>query len=454
MPDNYSKKINDMLKKNRLKVGNRIVIKKAKQTYEGLLMPRSGMGDNDSIVLKLDNGYNMGIKFEKGVKVTKSSKGEPKQIQEEVEFEMGKEKFKKPKFNASKPNISFISTGGTIVSRVDYRTGGVAPLEKPEELLTNIPELVKIVNIKDVLSPFRKASEDFNYRDWQKLAELTANELNKNKGVIITHGTDTLHYTSAALSFMLKNLSKPVVLVGSQRSSDRGSSDAAMNLLCAAHVATSGIAEVGICMHGSTDDQYCNFTRGTKARKMHATRRDAFRSINEPPLAKIYPDGRIDIVNKNHKKRNEGKVMADTKFEPKIALLKTYPGSEPDVMQFLAKKGYKGFVLEGTGMGHVPTDAVKSWIPMIKKMTKDGIPVVIATQTLYGRVNTNVYTNLRILFNEAGAIPAEDMLPETAYVKLGWVLGHAKNLDKVREMMLTNISGEITERTEIDTFMV
>ena len=367
---------------------------------------------------------------------------------------MVKDVLKKIKFDSKKPNISFISTGGTIVSKVDYRTGGVAPLEKPEELLTNIPEMANIVNVKNVLSPFRKASEDFDYKDWQKLAAIVAKELNKNKGVIITHGTDTMHFTSAALSFMLKNLSKPVVLVGSQRSSDRGSSDAAMNLICASKVAISNIAEVGICMHGSTDDQYCYFTRGTKVRKMHSTRRDAFRSINEPPLLKVYPTGKIDVVNKNHKKRTDSKVTVDTKFEPKIALLKTYPGSEPEVMEFLAKKGYKGFVLEATGMGHVPTDAKKSWIPAIKKMTSKGLPVVIATQTIYGRVNTNVYTNLRILFNEAKAIPAEDMLPETAYVKLGWVLGHTKNLEKVREMMLTNIAGEITERTEIDTFMV
>jgi glutamyl-tRNA(Gln) amidotransferase subunit D len=454
MPENYSPKINNVLKKSRIRIGNRIAIKKGKQTYEGLLMPRSELGDSNSIVIKLDSGYNIGIRLEKGFKVNKSDGREPKKIKEECDFELCKEKVGKVKFDSAKPNVSFITTGGTIVSRVDYKTGGVAPLEKPEELLTNVPELKNIINIKSVSSPFRKASEDFDYKDWQKLAELTAKELNKSKGVIITHGTDTMHFTSAALSFMLKNLSKPVVLVGSQRSSDRGSSDAAMNLVCAAHVSVSDIAEVGICMHGSTDDHYCYFTRGTKVRKMHSTRRDAFRSINEPPLAKIHPNGKIDITNKNHKKRSDSKVVADTKFEPKIALLKTYPGSEPEVINFLIKKGYKGFVIEGTGMGHVPTEAAKSWIPVIKKAIKAGIPVVIATQTLYGRVNTKVYNNLRILFHEAGAIPAEDMLPETAYVKLGWVLGHTKNLEKVREMMLTNIAGEITERTEIETFMV
>jgi glutamyl-tRNA(Gln) amidotransferase subunit D len=187
---------------------------------------------------------------------------------------------------------------------------------------------------------------------------------------------------------------------------------------------------------------------------MHSTRRDAFRSINENPLARVWPDGRIDILNKNYKKRKDEKVIADFKFEPKIALLKSYPGSEPEILEFLVKKGYKGFVIEGTGMGHVPTESDKSWIPTIKKLIKDGIPVVVASQTIYGRINTNVYTNLRILYHEARAIPAEDMLSEVAYVKLGWILGHTKDLEKVREMMLTNMAGEITQRSEIETFLV
>jgi glutamyl-tRNA(Gln) amidotransferase subunit D len=453
MLENYSVQIQKALKG--IRIGDRVSITKGKQTYEGLLMPRSELGDINCIVLKLGSGYNVGIRCERGVKIKKVRKPESKEIEEEVKFELGKEHFKELKFDTKKPKVALIMTGGTIVSRVDYRTGGVYALEKPQELLTNIPELKSIVNIEDVLTPFKKMSEDFNYKDWQKLAILTAKEINKNQGVIITQGTDTLHFTSAALSFMLKNLYKPVVLTAAQRSSDRGSSDAFMNLICSAYTAISDIAEVGICMHGSTDDHYCHFIRGTKVRKMHSTRRDAFRSINEMPLAKVWPDGKIDILNKNHKKRNnDGKVVADIKFEPRVALLKAYPGSESEILEFLVKKGYKGFVIEGTGMGHVPTSAEKSWIPAIKKLIKDGIPVVIAPQTIYGRINTNVYTNLRILYNEAKAIPAEDMLPETAYVKLGFLLGHTKDLDKIREMMLTNIVGEITERSEIETFLV
>lgn len=441
MLDNYSEKAKKVLKT--IKVGERISISKGNKTYIGLLMPRSE-GDSDCVVLKLDNGYNIGVRTEGMMKVEKL---EPK-AQKAVFAE------KISKFDSSKPKISMITTGGTIISRVDYRTGGTAPLEKPEDLLANVPELKDIVFLDGVLTPFKIASEDLNYKNWQKLAEMVALELRGSKGVLIAHGTDTMHYTSAALSFMLKNLGKPVVFVGSQRSSDRGSSDAAMNLICAAHTAVSDIAEVGICMHATTDDHYCYFTRGTKARKMHSSRRDAFRSINEMPLAKVSTNGKIDVLNNNYKKRSDEKTTADTKFEPKIALLKAYPGSEPDVMEYLAKKGYKGFVIEGTGLGHVPTDAEKSWIPAIKKMAKDGLPVVVTTQTLYGRINTNVYSNLRVLFNEAKAIPGEDMLPEVAYVKLGWVLAHAKDLEGVKKLMLTNIAGEITSRTDLDAFLV
>ncbi len=452
MLDNYSAKIKKALKG--INIGDRISITKDKKTYEGLLMPRSEIGDENCIVLKLDNGYNIGIRFEGKIKVEKVKKQEPKEIKEEMKFEMGKEKIEKIKFDVKKPKISLVMTGGTVISRVDYRTGGVSALEKPEELLVNIPELKDFVCIKDIKTPFRKMSEDLDYRDWQKLATLVAKELDESQGVILTHGTDTMHFTSAALSFMLKNLSKPVVLTGSQRSSDRGSSDAFMNIVCSAHAAISDIAEVGICMHATVDDHYCHFIRGTKARKLHSTRRDAFRSINEMPLAKVYPNGKIDVMNENHKKRSDEKVVADIKFEPKIALLKSYPGSEPEILEFLVKKGYKGFVIEGTGMGHVPTLAEKSWIPMIKKLIKDGIPVVIAPQTIYGRINTSVYSNLRTLYHETKAIPGEDMLSEVAYVKLGWLLAHYKDIEDVRKMMLTNIAGEITERNEIDTFLV
>jgi glutamyl-tRNA(Gln) amidotransferase subunit D len=453
----YSKEILSALRKNKIKIGQRVCVEKGKQRYEGLLLPRSDAGDANCLVLKIDNGYNLGIRFGRKTRIRKSRKKEPRAVEEEGRFEMGKTRrsLLKLRFDPKKPPISIVSAGGTIASRVDYNTGGVYAVEDPREFLHNVPELGKIANVRSIERPFTKMSEDMSYRDWQEIARMVANRLNKgDKGIIVTHGTDFLHFTAAALSFFLRGLTKPVVLVGAQRSSDRGSSDAGMNIICAAHTAVGDIAEVGICMHGRIDDDYCLFIRGTHVRKMDTQRRDAFRPINEYPLAKIWPDGKIRIKNWNHKKRDDmGKLRLDIKFEPKIAILKAYPGSDPSIIDYLVSKGYRGFVIEAGGLGHVPTHGRRSWIPTIKKHVKNGIPFVTAPQTIYGRINPNVYTNLRILYREAGAIPGEDMLSEVAYIKLGWVLGHTREPEKVREMMLKNYAGEITERTLVGTFL-
>ncbi len=438
----YSKKIEALLKAKKIRAGDAVKIEKSGKTYEGILMPQTGAGDPETLVLKLGSGYNMGINFE-GAKIWK--------IAGRKETEVGKTKgsLLKINFDLKKPPVSMVATGGTIASRVDYKTGGVHMQMDPKEFLYNVPELAETINLKKILNPFNIASEDMDHTHWQKIAKVIAKELNSGaKGVIVTHGTDFLHMTAAALSFFLRNLSKPVVLVGAQRSSDRGSSDAGVNLICSAHIAVSDIAEVGICMHGSVSDDYCFFSRGTKVRKMDTQRRDAFRSINEPPIAKIFPDGKIEILNRNYRKRNDkGKVELDAKFEPKVAILKAYPGSDPSIIDYMVSKSCRGFVIEASGLGHVPTNGKLSWIPTIKKHVKDGIPFVTAAQTIYGRLNPNVYTNLRILYKEAGAICGEDMLSEVAYAKLGWVLGHTKDMDKVKEMMLTNFAGEITKRS-------
>lgn len=452
----YSKKIDSVLQKKKIRVGDRVIVKKQGREAEGLLMPQTSAGDPETLVIKLDSGYNMGIKFN-NAEIRKSESRVPKAEKEEADYEMGKtgKKLLDLKFDSKKPAISMISVGGTIASRVDYRTGGVNAIEDPREFLHNVPELAKIVNLKSIERPFTKMSEDMDPQDWIEIAKSAERLLNSGvKGLIITHGTDTLHYTSAALSFFLRNLAKPVVLLGAQRSGDRGSSDAGMNLICAAHAAVSDIAEVGVCMHGRIDDDYCLFIRGTHARKMDTQRRDAFRPVNEYPLAKIWPDGKTEIKNRIFRKRDESKkVELDAKFEPKVAILKVYPGADPDVINYYVSKGYKGFVIEATGLGHVPTQARKSWTELIKKHTKDGIPFVTAPQTIYGRINPNVYTNLRILYNDAGAIPGGDMLAEVAFVKLGWVLGHTKDPEKIKEMMLTNYAGEITQRSLAGTFL-
>ena len=434
----YSKEIERILKRKKIEVGNRIRVIRGKEVFEGLLMPRIELGDKSTLILKLDNGYNIGIKFNKKTKIEKIGRGK----------KPGKIPSLKLK-GKRKESISFIATGGTIGTHVDYLTGGVYMCRKPEEILATVPELEEVVSIKRALRPFTLASEDMTPKEWKKLAKIVARELNSDvKGVIITHGTDTLHFTSAALSFMLRNLNKPVALVGAQRSPDRGSFDGRINLLCGAHFAKSQIAEVCIIMHSSINDDCCFAIRGTKVRKMHTSRRDAFKPINDLPLAKIWSDGKIEILNENFRERNDSKVVADTKFEEKVALIKAYPGSNPEIIDWFVKKGYRGIVIEGTGLGHVPTSTLRkedSWIPHIKKAIDKGMVIAITSQCLYGRVHPYVYRNLRIL-SSSGAIFCEDMLPEVAYIKLGWVLGHTKNKEKVKEMMLKNYAGEISER--------
>jgi glutamyl-tRNA(Gln) amidotransferase subunit D len=439
----YSYEVESLLKGKKINIGDRIKITKGKATYEGLLMPRIELGDTSSIVIKLKNGYNVGIKYEKEVKTTRIEKGKPP----------GKFPTRKIKPNSKLPTVSMLSVGGTIVARVDYVTGGVTWVMSPEEIFFTVPDLENVVNVRKAERILSIASENLTPKHWIKIAEVIAKELNSNiQGIVVMHGTDTMHYSTAALSFMLRDLNKPVVFTGAQRSTDRGSSDNVFNLICSSYVAGhSDIAEVGLCMHGEMNDTFALFHRGTKVRKMHTSRRDTYRSINDLPIAKISYNGKIEITNQNYRRRNEGKVKLDAKFEEKVAIIKAYPGATTDLLSSLVNSGYKGIVIEATGLGHVPTGDI-NWIPDIKAAIDKGIAIVLAPQTLYGRLDPYVYEPARKLF-QTGVIYAQDMLPEVAYVKLGWVLGHTTNPEKVREMMLTNIAGEITERSDTRGFL-
>ncbi|MEK6954084.1 MAG: Glu-tRNA(Gln) amidotransferase subunit GatD [Candidatus Micrarchaeota archaeon] len=476
----YSRELERLLTANKVLDGDSVEITIDGNSYKGILLPRSSGVPDDTLTLKLSNGYNVGLKFRPGLKLTKI--GNATKLSQIPVLEIAP--------NPSLPSIAIISTGGTIGTHVDYKTGGVFMSRTAQEMLSTVPELLEIVNIKSLTTPFQTASEDFSVENWQALAKETAEQLNdpEIRGVIITHGTDVLHYTSSALSFMLQNLSKPVALVGAQRSPDRGSFDGNMNMVCAAHfVSKSDIAQVCVVMHGSSSDDYCYAHRGTKVRKMHTTRRDAFRSVNEKPLAKIFPDGKIEIVNGNYPKRRATEIVtnakenlsygetkmpsiktvipntfADVAFEEKIAMLKIYPNANPELLDFLTDKGYKGVILEATALGHVPTgesgknsgffDPKMSWIPPVKRAVEKGIFVGVASQALYGRTSATVYRNLRLL-SDAGAIHLEDMLPETAYTKLGWVLAHSKTLAETGKLMLSNLRGEINQRLTDEEFL-
>ncbi len=443
----YSKEISEFLKSQKIKVGDRVKAEYDGVVIEGELMPKTEAGGSDTLIIKLKSGYNVGVTFS-NVRVTRL---------ESASVTPGA--FPKAELKQEKglPKVSLIYTGGTIGNKIDYKTGGVYPLLKPEELFYEVPELSKIAQIS-MKNPFSIASEDLSPVDWGTIANEVAKQINSGaRGVIVTMGTDTMHYTAAALAFMLPGLDAPVVVTGAQRSGDRGSSDAFMNLVCAAHIAAnSNIAEVGICMHRSSSDDSCHFIRGTKARKMHSTRRDAFRPINDVPIATVGQNGKIDYIGQYKKITKEhGKIAAKTEFESKVALVKAYPGSNPKIIDFYVENGYRGIIIEGTGMGHLPVSPLNkgdSWIPNVKAAIDKGVIVGMTTQTLYGRVNTTVYSNLRLV-SSLGVVYCEDMLSETAYVKLGWLLGNY-NAKKAAEMLNKNLVGEISQRTDFDAFLV
>ncbi len=396
--------------------------------HEGTLMP----SQTNSIVLKLKNGYNIGIKLD-SASVTLLEKKEEKKIREPVSKPAQKKK--------ALPIISILSTGGTIASKIDYRTGAVTSQFSAEDILRAIPGLEEIANYNCRMI-YSILSENMRPSYWVELARAVYEEIkNGADGIIITHGTDTMMYTAAALSFMIET-PVPIVLVGSQRSADRPSSDNAMNAICAAAVAISDIAEVCVVMHGGTSDDFCNIHRGTKVRKMHTSRRDAFQSINAKPIGRVeYPSREIKILS-NYAKRGEKKLALHDKLEPKCALIKYATGASSESLLFHSGSGYKGIVIEGTGLGHVSTE----WIPLIKNATDAGIPVVMTSQCINGRVCDRVYDTGRDIL-KAGAIEGEDMLSEVALVKLMWVLGQTQDIEKVKEMMHTNIAGELTRST-------
>lgn len=444
----YSERVEKELKSKKIEVGDRIKVSSGARHFTGILMPRPEVGNDNILILKLDGGYNMGIRFEESTKIEKLASEKKEMPHPKIELKTEKHL----------PKVAIIFTGGTIGSKIEYTTGGVITTTRPEELLHDVPELNGMATF-EVLNPMSVMSEDFVYKDWQRLATEVAKALNGGaRGVVITQGTDTMHYTSAILSFMLQNINSPVVLTGAQRSVDRGSSDAFMNLVCAVQVAAkSDIAEVGICMHSTPSDETCDFTRGTKVRKMHTSRRDAFKPVNNRPLARITPRGEISYISEYKKSdpKKKGTVVPLTGFEPKVALIKVYPNSDPGIMDYYLGRGYKGIILEATGLGHVPTGVAGkeySWLDHIKKAVDSGVIVGITSQTLYGRVNDSVYKNLRLV-SKTGAIFCEDMLPEVAYLKLGFLLGNYKR-DEAAKMLNVNVVGEITKRTEVDEFVI
>lgn len=414
--------------------------------HTGIVMPNK---ETDGLILKLDSGYNIGIDKDNVSKV---------EVLEKFSEKKDEKKTGTVKIDKNKPVISILHTGGTIASKVDYRTGGVVARFSPEELMKSFPELENVGNIRSKLIS-NMFSEDMRLAHFSVIAKAVVEEIKEGcEGVIITHGTDTMGYSSAALSFMLENVGVPVILVGAQRSSDRGSSDAGMNLICAAEfISKSDFSGLGVCMHENTDDSTCVIIPGTKTRKLHSSRRDAFKSVNGAVIARVdYSKRKVEMLIKDYSKKGKNEVVLKDKMNEKVGIMKVHPNITPE--QILFYKGYKGLIIEGTGLGHLPINETNEWskgnkknLAAVKEVVDSGCTIVMTSQTIFGRVQMHVYSTGRDLLS-IGVIPGEDMLTETAFIKLSWLLGNYDS-DKAKKMMKQNLRGEINERLLADQFI-
>ncbi|MBD3318965.1 Glu-tRNA(Gln) amidotransferase subunit GatD [Candidatus Woesearchaeota archaeon] len=425
-----------------MKPGDRVRITTTDGSYDGILMPPEA----STVILKLDTGYNIGIP-------TRRIK-EKKVLKEYKEKKSKKSSIKQKK---GLPHITLLHTGGTIASKVDYGTGGVIARFEPEELLQLFPEIRDYANITSRLVS-NMWSEDMRFAHYNVLAREVEKEIKKGvQGIIITHGTDTLHYTSAALAFALENCPVPVLLVGAQRSSDRPSSDAAMNVICAARfIAETDFCGVALAMHEHVSDDTVLILPACKSRKMHASRRDAFQAINALPLARIHYHGKISLLSA-HPVPSGPFALQLFKEKLKVGILRGHTNMYAS--QFLAFKDFDGLILEGTGIaGNVPINHIdkytgehKKIATAIKQLIKNGTLVAAATQTIHGRVHMDVYQTGRDM-QKLGILGNKlDMTAETAFIKLAWLLSNFKK-DEVASLYEQNLRGEISERQVYDSY--
>ncbi|MHA2060216.1 MAG: Glu-tRNA(Gln) amidotransferase subunit GatD [Candidatus Ranarchaeia archaeon] len=440
--DGYTGTALTILQKHAIKVGDRVSLSLGKEKIEGVVIPRAEIGaDKNHIIIKLDNGYNIGVRVTSKTVIERIGKGT------KVNPELPPLKIK---HQPNLPTVGIISTGGTIASRVDYKTGAVVSALSANDLLTVVPELSSVANIKaEILDSI--FSENMTPKIWSKMVKAIQKHIGEGvDGIVIAHGTDTLHYTAAAIAFACQNLPVPVCLVGSQRSSDRPSSDAAVNLLSAVHFASKAqYAGVSLLMHSNSSDELVTAHHPTKARKCHTSRRDAFLTINGSPIAEIDKNSEITFRSKNHLKRDKTRTpVFAPKFDSNVTILKTYPGMTGDILETHIAQGVHGIILEGTGLGHAPHSLYEG----IRKAKEKKIPIVMTSQCIWGRTNMNVYrTGVELL--DRGIVQGKDMVTETAYAKLSWVLGQTQDYLKVLELLRKNLSGEFSPTSRESDFI-
>ena len=422
------------------RVWSDVELKTATTGFRGIILPRQETADDQHIVLKLNSGYNVGIHVDKVTGIKELG-------WKEAHYQIPESEFP---YDPQKPKVILLGTGGTIASRLDYKTGAVIPAFSPGELYGAVPELADIANLttKKLFGIF---SEDMGPKQYIPLALGCQQAIEEGyAGIVIGHGTDTLHHTAAILSFMVQKPPIPIVLVGSQRSSDRPSSDAALNLMHSVKAAAeSDIAEVMVCMFGPTSDEFDLLHRGTRVRKMHSSYRSTFRTIGDRPLATVNTREVVPLKKDFNPRRTDRTVTVNTAFEERVTLLYYYPNLQADMVEAVIDKGYKGLIIAGTGLGHVN----RNLFPVLRKAIEGGMQIYMTVQTLWGYVHMNVYDTGRYLL-DLGIIPCENMLPEVAYMKLCWAMGQSKDREEVKRIMLTPIAGEITPREPYDGYIV
>jgi glutamyl-tRNA(Gln) amidotransferase subunit D len=431
----------ELLKKFDVTVWSEVRARTSRGEFEGLMLPRSETSDDEHLVLKLSSGYNIGLRHDTVQSLEKIGYREAHYKIPEKEFPT----------DSAKPRVKLFGTGGTIASRLDYRTGAVIPAFSPGELYGSVPELADICNL-ETEKLFGVFSENMGPEQYLILAERVGEAIRQGyAGIVIGHGTDTMHHTAAALSFMVQRPPVPIVMVGSQRSSDRPSSDAALNLINATWTAAHGpIAEVMVCMFGPTSDQYNLLHRGTRVRKMHSSYRSTFRTLGDIPLAMV-ERGRMTPLKQDFlPRRDDRDVTVRAAYDKRVTLVYYYPGMNADVIDALVEKGYKGIVIAGTGLGHVN----RKTYPALERARDAGVQVYMTLQTLWGFVQMHVYETGREIL-QLGVVPLANMLPEVAFMKLGWALGVLPDdATAVRELMTTTVAGEMTEREPHDGYLV
>jgi glutamyl-tRNA(Gln) amidotransferase subunit D len=417
-----------------------VEVKTTDGRFRGIILPRSETSDDRHIVLKLDTGYNIGVAAESITSMNELGR-------REANYRIAEQAFPN---DPAKPNVTLLGTGGTIASRLDYRTGAVIPAFSPGELYGSVPELAELCNLRTE-KLFGVFSENMSSKEWITLARRIGEEIEQGAaGVVVGHGTDTMHHTAAILTFMVQNPPVPIVMVGSQRSSDRPSSDAALNLINAVRTAAEGdIAEVVVCMFGPTSDQYALLHRGTRVRKMHSSYRSTFRTIGDVPMAMVDAKGIRHLTGRYHRRRADRDVSINAVYDDRVTMVYYYPGMQPDLIDALVEKGYHGIVIAGTGLGHLN----KPCYPAIRRAVEAGVHLYMTVQTLWGYCGMYVYETGRELMG-MGIVPCANMLPEVALVKLGWALGQSQDRDEVRRIMRTPIGDETTDREPYNGYLV